>query len=124
MDKMPAFPLVFPKNKRRSRKRGRVLSPARRSARCYVYIDPAQVHLFRYFLEAEDHLGLMTVVDRWRSAHMIRFSPDQEQRLMERLEEMRAAVPFAGPFTVYAKKKDLPLFAVSPYDLSGRDERI
>ena len=102
MGKMPVFPLSFPKNKNRPRKKRRLLPPATRSARCYVYIDPAQVHLFRYFLEAEDNLGLMTVVDRWRSAHMIRFSPDQEQRLLTRLEEMRAAVFFTGPVTVCA----------------------
>jgi len=105
MDKMPDFPLLFPKNKGRPRKKGRVLPPAdgvpaTRSARCYVYIDPAQVHLFRYFLEAEDNLGLMTVVDRWRAALLIRYSPDQEHRLLERLEEMRTAVSFSGPFAV------------------------
>jgi hypothetical protein len=113
MDKMPDFPLVLPKNKRRSRK-GRVLLPAdgapsaTRSARCYVTIDPSQAHLFRYFLEAEDNLGIMTVVDRWRAVLMIRFSPDQERRLLERLEEMRTAVPFAGPFRLCSsgKKKD------------------
>lgn len=101
MDRMPGLPLLFPKSKKRSPptgKRGRVLPPARRSARCYLYIDPSKVHLFRYFLEAEDNLGIMTVVDRWRAALMIRFSPDQEARLFERLEEMRAAVPFDGPF--------------------------
>jgi len=108
MDRMPAFPLIFPKNKGRARysRRGRVLPPARRSARCYVTIDPAQVHLFRYFLEAEDNLGIMTVVDRWRAALMIRFSPDQEHRLLERLEEMRAAVPFTGPFTLPPKRRN------------------
>ena len=103
MDRMPVFPLIFPKNKgrsRRSRQVGRVFPPAIRSARRYVYVDPSQIHLFRYFLEAEDNLGIMTVVDRWRAALLIRFSPDQESRLLESLEEMRAAVPFAGPFTV------------------------
>ena len=99
MDRMPAFPLLFPKSKRRFRQ-GRVLPPAHWSARCYVYIAPSQVHLFRYFLEAEDNLGIMTVVDRWRAALLIRFSPDQEGRLLEHLEEMRTAIPFTGPFTV------------------------
>ena len=103
MDRMPVFPLIFPKNKgrsRRSRQVARVLPPAARSARCYVYVNPSQVRIFRYFLEAEDNLGIMTVVDRWRAALLIRFSPDQESRLLERLEEMRTAVPFTGPFTV------------------------
>ena len=99
MDRMPSFPLVFPQNKRRSRK-GRFLPPARRSARCYIYIAPSQVHVFRYFLEAEDNLGIMTVVDRWRAALLIRFSPDQERRLLDCLEEIRAMVPFVGPFSV------------------------
>ena len=106
MDRISFLPLLFPKNKRRSRK-GRVFPPTRRSARRYVYTDPSQVRLFRYFLEAEDNLGIMTVVDRWRAALLIRFSPDQEQRLLDWLEEVRTAVPFVGPLSICSSGRTL-----------------
>lgn len=79
-------------------RRGRVFPAARRSARIYVYLDPAAVHLFRSMLEAADNLGFMTVVDRWRAALLIRFSPHQEQQLFDFMDEIRETVPFAGPF--------------------------
>jgi|GEM_PF-1300794 len=95
---MPVAPILFPKRKRKPR-RGRVFTPAVRSARLYVTIDPSKVHLFRYFLEAEDNLGLMTVVDRWRAAVLVRFSPDQEKAVRDRLEEMKQSLAFQGPFS-------------------------
>lgn len=93
-------PLPLPRKKRRPRKKGRRLPLPARSARLYVYIDPSKVHLFRFLLEADDNLGLMTVVDRWRAALLLRFSPHQEARLRAFLEEARQTVPFAGPFTL------------------------
>lgn len=99
MRRMPPFPVVFPKVKRRPRK-GRLFPVPCRSARVYVYVNPSKVHLFRYFLEAEDNLGLMTVVDRWRAALLIRFSPHQERRLLEVLEEIRESLSFEGPFSL------------------------
>lgn len=62
--------------------------------RLYVYIDPSQVHLFRYLLEAEDNMGIMTVVDRWRAALLVRFSPHQESALRSWLQLMQTTVPF------------------------------
>lgn len=95
--RMPPQPLVFPKNKRRARK-GRVFPAVQRSARLYVYINPAKVHLFRFFLEAEDNLGIMTVVDRWRAALLIRYSPHQERRMLEFMKELKFSLDFEGPF--------------------------
>lgn len=96
---MPPEPLILPKKKRRKRK-ARVLPAPCRSARVYLYIDPSKVHLFRYLLEAEDNLGIMTVVDRWRAALMVRCSPHQEEALLRFLEEARPTVPFEGPLRV------------------------
>jgi hypothetical protein len=58
------------------------------------------VHLFRYLLEARDNLGLMTVVDRYRAALLIRFSPQQERDMLEFLEEARGIPGFAGPLAL------------------------
>ena len=80
--------------KRRGRRRGACSAPER-SARLYVYIDPSQVHLFRFFLEARDNLGIMTVVDRWRAALLLRFSPHQAGEIREFLEAAGESLPLS-----------------------------
>jgi hypothetical protein len=65
------------------------------SARLYCRLHPSQVHLFRYFLEAEDNLGLMTVVDRWGAVAQIRFSPHQEAEMLRFLDDLRTILPFS-----------------------------
>jgi hypothetical protein len=85
-----------PLARRRARRRGGRLLPApRESARLYCRLHPSQVHLFRYFLEAEDNLGLMTVVDRWGAVAQIRFSPHQEEDMRRFLEDLRDILPFS-----------------------------
>lgn len=106
MQHMPPWPVTLPKPRRPRKKRS--LPPAQRSARLYVTIDPSKVHLFKYLLEAEDNLALMTVVDRWRAALMVRFSPHQENAVREHLEWMRKTVSFAGPVDMAQPGKELP----------------
>ena len=71
------------------------------------------VHLFRFFLEAEDNLGIMTVVDRWRAALLIRFSPHQQREMVEFLDRLKESLPFEGPLMIcsnlilYDEKKRL-----------------
>lgn len=79
--------------KRKDRRRRRVYAAPERSARLYVYIAPSKVHMFRYFLEARDNLGIMTVVDRWRAALLLRYSPHQEKEIREFLEAVNDLVP-------------------------------
>lgn len=98
LSSMPGRPLPQPKKRKPAKKRS--LPPATRSGRLYVTIAPSKVHLFRYFLEAEDNLALMTVVDRWRAALMVRFSPHQEAEVRACLARMKSAVPFEGPFVI------------------------
>lgn len=99
---LPDTPVLFPRKKRRQRRR-RCYAPPARSARLYVTLDPSTVHMFRFLLEAQDHLGIMTVVDRRRAALMVRFSPLQERELRDFLEGMRETVPFCGPFEIASR---------------------
>lgn len=85
---------------RRGRK-GRTYAAPSRSARLYIAIDPSKVHLFRFFLESRDNLGIMTVVDRWRAVLLLRFSPHQEKEVREFLEAARQSLPFS---MVYSPK--------------------
>ena len=66
------------------------------SERLYVQIDPARVHMFRFLLEAEDNLGYMTVVDRWRAVLQVTFAPGQEREMRACL----AAIARTQPFTL------------------------
>ena len=76
--------LLYPGKKRRACSgRGKLLPPPQRSGRIYVRIRPSLVHLFRFHLEAMDNLGIMTIVDRWDTVLMLRFSPHQEQEARE-----------------------------------------
>ena len=83
------------KQKARKPRKGRVYPAPSRSGRLYCRIDPSMVHMFRFLLEAEDNLGLMTVVDRWGAVLMLRFSPHQERELREFLSGMRETVDFS-----------------------------
>lgn len=94
----PVFLTPAEKNKKKPRARrrkGEPRSAPERSARLYVCLDPSQVHLFRFFLEANDNLGIMTVVDRWRAVLLLRFSPHQEQRVREFLTAAGESLPLS-----------------------------
>lgn len=75
--------------KRRPR---RPLAVSGRSARVYVRINSSKVHLFRFFLETEENLGIMTVVDRWGAVLLVRFSPHQEREMRAFLESMQESI--------------------------------
>ena len=98
-------PLFLAPAKKRDRSRrgrkGRVHAAPSRSARLYIAIDSSKVHLFRFFLESRDNLGIMTVVDRWRAVLLLRFSPHQEKEVREFLEAARQSLPFS---MVYSPK--------------------
>ena len=82
-----------PAAQRRKKKRQRRALPAPEySARLYVLMDSGKVHLFRFYLETEANLGLMTVVDRWRAALLVRFSPHQEKDMRAFLESLRVCL--------------------------------
>ena len=89
---------MLPSSKKKARRpwRRRVcLPPPEWSGRLYVRIAPGKVHMFRYLLEAEDNLGIMTVVDRWSAVLMVRFSPHQAGEMRAHLASMQASLEFA-----------------------------
>ena len=123
---------MLPSSKKKARRpwRRRVcLPPPEWSGRLYVRIAPGKVHMFRYLLEAEDNLGIMTVVDRWSAVLMVRFSPHQAGEMRAHLASMQASLEFALvelpsasedlPFPPHAaEKRSEPL----PPEASSHDE--
>ena len=92
-------PLFFAPGKKRGKsqhgRRSGTHPAPERSARLYLYIDPSRVHMFRFLLEAHDNLGIMTVVDRWRAALLLRFSPHQEKEVREFLRAVNESLSFS-----------------------------
>lgn len=61
----------------------------------YICIKASQVCMFRFLLEAEDNLGIMTVVDRWGAVLKVRFSPDQKKEVIASLQGMKQCIEFS-----------------------------
>lgn len=70
------------------------LPPAVESGRIYIRIDSREVAMFRFLLEAEDNLGYMTVLDRWRALLKVTFSPHQARQMHACLGGMREMLDF------------------------------
>lgn len=56
------------------------------SSRLYVRIEPRNIALFRFLLEAHDNLGIFTVADRFKGVLLVRYSPHQEREMMAFLQ--------------------------------------
>ncbi len=70
------------------------LPPVTESGRIYVRLDSRDTAMFRFLLEAEDNLGYMTVLDRWRALLKVTFSPHQARQMRTCLGAMREMLDF------------------------------
>lgn len=82
-------------NPTRRPRRRRTFAAPEWSERIFLAINPHDVHMFRYLLEAYDNLGYMSVVDRWRAVLRVSYSPHQRQEVLDVLEDMRETVAFS-----------------------------
>jgi hypothetical protein len=64
------------------------------SGRIYLHIAPRDVAVFRFLLEAEDNLGYMSVLDRWRALLKVTYSPHQARQMRACLHAMREMLSF------------------------------
>lgn len=80
--------------KKRKPRLGRILPPPNRSACLYVQINPKDIAMFKFLLEAEDNLGYMSVVDRWSAALKVVYSPHQQKAMQAWLADTAKALQF------------------------------
>ena len=85
---MPGKPL-----KKRSRFRPPLPAP-RYSSCVYIRLQPSDVAMFRFLLEAEENLAYMSTVDRWACVLRVIFSPHQAKAVRLYLASMRDLIPF------------------------------
>lgn len=71
------------------------MTAPRFSQRLYLTLDPRQVGLFRFLLEAHDNLAYFTVLDKRRALLALIFAPGQRRAVDAALAAIGQAVPLA-----------------------------
>ena len=79
--------------KKKASKPGPALLPPRTSLRLLVRLAPQNVAMFRFLLEAYDHLAYFTVLDARETLLSVVCSPHQEYALRQALEGIGEHLP-------------------------------
>lgn len=77
------------------RKPGPPLPPPRVSGRLLVRVAPSQVGMFRFLLEAYEHVAYFTVLNKYEALLKIVFSPHRERAARQALKEIGWSLPIA-----------------------------
>ncbi|WP_243310221.1 DUF4911 domain-containing protein [Fundidesulfovibrio agrisoli] len=77
----------------RPRKRRQPYIAPRRSARLYLKLEPKNLGMLRFLLEAQSHLGLATTLDRHAGIAKVIYSPDCEREMAAFLEQAAELIP-------------------------------
>ncbi len=74
--------------KKRVRKIGPPLAPATQSTQFLVQVPPSQVGMFRFLLEAYEHIAYFSVINKQKALLKIVCSPHREQATRWALDEI------------------------------------
>lgn len=80
---------------KKRRRRQRPYHPRPACDRLYVRLEARHLALLTFLLQAEDHLALPTVVDRFAAVVRLLYSPDQAGRVEGFLSDLAAMCPEA-----------------------------
>ncbi len=83
-----------PASLREKRKPAPALPPPARSASLLVRIAPERTGLFRFLLEAYEHVAYFTVLENKTALLRVIFSPHRERDAREALAQMAQSLPF------------------------------
>ena len=83
-----------PPSLRGRRKSAPALPPPTRSASLLVRIAPEHTGLFRFLLEAYEHIAYFTVLENKTALLRVIFSPHREREAREALTQMAQSLPF------------------------------
>ncbi len=76
------------KRRQKRRKIGPPLEPATVSKELLVRLAPSQVGMFRFLLEAYEHIAYFSVINKQEALLKIVFSPHRERATLQALEEI------------------------------------
>ncbi len=95
--------------KKRPRKIGPPLAPATESEQLLVQVPPSQVGMFRFLLEAYEHIAYFSVINRHKALLKIVFSPHRAKAARWALDEIGQSMEvifLPWPFSAIHKKQD------------------
>ena len=84
-----------PPSLRERRKPAPALPPPTRSASLLVRIAPEQTGMFRFLLEAYDHVAYFTVLENKTALLRVIFSPHRQREAREALQQMAQSLTFS-----------------------------
>ena len=87
-------PAHCPHALRERRKPAPTLPPPTRSASLLVRIAPENTGMFRFLLEAYDHVAYFTVLENKTALLRVIFSPHRQREAREALQQMAQSLPF------------------------------
>ena len=88
-------PAHCPPALRERRKPAPALPPPTRSASLLVRIAPEHTGMFRFLLEAYDHVAYFTVLENKTALLRVIFSPHRQREAREALQQMAQSLPFS-----------------------------
>jgi hypothetical protein len=104
MRKAPsATPVTEPPALRKPRKAAPALPPPLHSASLLVRLTPEHTGLFRFLLEAYEHMAFFTVLEHKTALLRLIFSPHREREVREALAQIAQSLPLSveeWPFPV------------------------
>ena len=80
---------------RERRKPAPALPPPTRSSNLLVRIAPEQTGMFRFLLEAYDHVAYFTVLENKTALLRVIFSPHRERETREALKQIAQSLPLS-----------------------------
>lgn len=84
-----------PPSLRERRKPAPALPPPTRSGNLLVRITPEQTGMFRFLLEAYDHVAYFTVLENKTALLRVIFSPHREREAREALKQIAQSLPLS-----------------------------
>ena len=93
-----------PPSLRERRKPAPALPPPTRSASLLVRIAPEHTGMFRFLLEAYDHVAYFTVLENRTALLRVIFSPHRQREAREALQQMAQSLPFSVEEWPYQSK--------------------
>jgi hypothetical protein len=67
--------------------------PPARSDHLYASLPADKVNVFRFLLEAEDHLALFTILDKYGATLRLSFAPGQRPEVLAFLDRAKDLLP-------------------------------
>lgn len=76
------------------------------SSRIYLRLDPKDIGILKFFLEAHDNLAYLSTVSPYTAIVRLVFAPEQEDEVREFLETVKTQTPWTEVWSAQGQKSE------------------